>query len=213
MGTIIDKFNLSQESYDIEPELRVRKLLEQSTPFSYVLMKNEDPYGRDLEIWKYKVKNNPATKTRLGYVEVERARLWKDEKIPSNWIELSFLMRKLFIRNDGDWGGPKEDSGDTIYLKMNHSMTNCFCASMDYIIHHGKESNRSNSAFREDSFWSIPKDDPGIAWGLKDCVTYILQYFDEGIQNLEHKQPALWTDDELAIMAAKYHVKHGRMNQ
>jgi len=181
----LTQFNLFLQTYDIDSELKARKIIEKHSDYHYVFDKNEDKYGFDLAVFKYKINKGEFKKNKIGYVEIERAVGWKTFGIPKNWYCVSFLKRKLYNYNfkEGTWGNPKSDSHKTIYLKFNHPMSNCFCHNMIYIIRNGKNSERNdNKNSYNNSFIELEKE--LVYWGIKNCVNYVVQY----LSHIDKKQ-------------------------
>jgi len=158
-------FNLKQESYDIEPELRARKILEKYTDYTYTFEKNEDIYGYDICMYRYN-----KDKIFIGYIEVEYCRNWETLELPSYWYELSFLERKIINQ---------DNLSKTFYLKFNNNFTNCFCVKMLDLVNHGKYSVRNNKNSliekeRNDRYIVLPLKSSFVKVGITGCINYII---------------------------------------
>lgn len=188
----LTQFNLFLQTYDIDTELKARKIIEKYSDYHYVFDKNEDKYGFDLIVFKYEINKGEFKKNKMGYIEIECATTWKTFKIPQNWYCVSFLKRKLYNYNFKEkvWGLPKPNLYKTIYLKFNQPMTNCFCQNMIYIIRNGQDSRRNDDINSyNNSFIELEKK--SVYWGVKNCVNYIVKYlsriYEKQVETVEVK--------------------------
>ena len=146
-------------NYNIEEELRIRKILEELTPWNIELNQNyEDKYGYDLKFYKHiETKTDTGFKKELlGFIEVEAcppggysARAWTEHKFP-DYLELSFLKRKVFKwdKTNNCWSKePKEDYEKVIYLKVNPNYTNCYAINLKSLVNNHWISKRSDGTY------------------------------------------------------------------
>ena len=173
---------LDKQSYEIQDELKIRKILERHTDWQFEFTKN-DKFAYDLRITEWD--DEPASDTDnrvLGYVELERARKdkpssWITGDIPDSWVFLSFLKRKVrrFDHATQSWRGIKEEYDRTVYLKFNHALDNCFAASIESIHRYGQPTPRSDGS-RTGSYLSLDMDHADVHYGIDGCVTFIEDY-------------------------------------
>jgi len=157
-------------NYNIKNELIIRQKLETITDWSIEFNQNYgDKFGYDLKCFKH-IKNNSETgfeKKFICYIEVEHGASWHKKELPINWPEISFLKRKV---NKYDYkknvfeNECKLNGKETIYLKTNKDFTNCFFVKIDYLFRNGKESKRSKSNERLNSFLVLPRAEINVGW-------------------------------------------------
>ena len=177
-------FNLIDESFEIDDELRIRQLLDYNTSYLYIFDKSDDKYGYDIESYKYTVfPSGDYRKDFLGYIEVERSKQWNTFDIPNNWYCISFLKRKVY---EYDWSNnhftdKAKFYNQTFYLKFNKDLTNCFTQSMEYIFTNGKDSKRNykNGKLRgyNDQYIELKKHE--VVFGIKESLSFIEGVFNE----------------------------------
>ena len=168
---ILQEFNLSNQSYEIKDELKIRKILEYNTDYKFMFVKNDDPYAYDMMAFRYDIfENGKYDKNFLGFVEIERK--WNSGWI-TNWSEISFLKRKICKWENNIWKNePKENIDKTYYLKFNNDYTDCFCALIKDIWNNGYDSYRSDGSYNG-TFIVLPKESIYIKYGIKDSIKYI----------------------------------------
>jgi hypothetical protein len=176
---------LAKQAYEIEDELKIRKQLEAHTGWQFEFRKHEK-YQYDLSIMKWADTPTDCDDNEvLGYVELERSRgdkecSWISGDIPDSWVFISFLKRKVnqFDTKTDTWGVVKENYGETVYLKFNHKMDNCFAAPIEAIYEDGETTPRSDGT-RNNTYLSLEIDHPEIRYGINDCVSFIESYLTE----------------------------------
>jgi len=173
---------LEKQSYEIQDELKIRKILERNTNWPFEFTKN-GTFGYDIQVTKW---DNEAAGDNdnevLGYVELERARKdkqhsWITGDVPSSWVFLSFLKRKVrqFDHRTQSWRGIKDNYDRTVYLKFNHALDNCFAASIETIHADGKPTPYSDGS-RTGSYLSLDMDHTKVRYGISECVSYVEEY-------------------------------------
>jgi len=174
---------LDEQSYRIEDELKIRKVLEAQTKWSFEFTKN-DKFAYDLRITQWDEQpQSPTDNDVIGYVELERSRRdkkhsWVTGELPDSWYFLSFLQRKVrdYDYQRGSWGSLKSDFDRTIYLKFNHALDNCFAAPVATIHQDGKQTKWSDGT-PKNTYLALDKDHPDVRHGIDDCVEFIQNYF------------------------------------
>lgn len=184
-------FNLDEQSYEIEDELKIRKTLEEHTNWSFEFTKNSQ-YAPDLQLHDWGSQPTaPGDRELTGFVELERAHAdsdWQTGDLPDSWSTVNFLKRKLY-RWDFDaneWDGLKEGFTQTVYLKFNHRMDNCFCASLERIRADGNEF-AYNGGGRQNEFFALHPESSSVRHGIHDCV----QYIETHLSQVEKRQSTL----------------------
>lgn len=144
------RFNLNDQSYDIDDELRVANILNRkasASPLSF--KKNEDKYDYDLDMYYYD--------DLVGYVELEHSReRWDGYDVPESWYCYSFLNRKIEGKSIRG-----RDTNLIYYMKLNAQSTNCICVSFANLIKYGVSSERNGmnnniSNKRYDTYKELP---------------------------------------------------------
>jgi hypothetical protein len=197
-GNLTD--GLDKQSYEIQDELKIRKILENHTDWQFEFTKN-DKFAYDLRITEWD--DEPASDSDnrvLGYVELERARKdkptsWITGDIPDSWVFLSFLKRKVrrFDHNTQSWRGIKQDYDRTVYLKFNHALDNCFAAPIESIYLHGETTPYSDGS-RTGSYLSLEMDHPDVHYGIDECVSFVEDYMTQ--REPQQKPLVGWGDSD-----------------
>jgi hypothetical protein len=186
-------FELDNQSYDIEDELKVRKILEENTNWTFEFTKNSK-YAPDLQLHDWGDEpSEPADRNLTGFVEIERTSEesdWQTGDIPDNWNTVNFLKRKVlqWDRQNEEWGGLKPGFGQTVYLKFNHRFDNCFAASLERILHDGTEYTHRGGG-KNWEFYRLHPDHGSVSYGIHDCVKFIEDY----LTRVEQEQMTLTT--------------------
>lgn len=173
---------LEKQSYEIQDELKIRKILEAHTDWQFEFTKNSK-FEYDLRITQWDDEPDSEDDNRvLGYVELERARKdkpksWITGDIPDSWVFLSFLKRKVrqFDKVTQSWRGIKEDYDRTVYLKFNHALDNCFVAPIESIYHDGQKTKLSDGS-RTNSYLALDMDHPHVRYGVAECVSFVEEF-------------------------------------
>jgi hypothetical protein len=179
---------MSSDGYGIKNELEVRKLLERNTDWCFEFTKN-DKYEVDLQVFDWgEPPIDAESRSLVGYIEIEVASNksdWQSGDIPSFWNHVSFLKRKIrnWDYNRGRWGSMRPKARQTMYLKFNNSLDNCFVAPVERIYHDfGYEKTRTQYArppSREQDVLCLHPDHDIITWGVNESIDAIESYFDE----------------------------------
>lgn len=176
---------LEDQSYEIKDELKMREILEEHTDWQTQFAKNED-YAYDLKIsqWSDKPRSDDD-KSMVGYVELERSRRdkelsWVTGDIPDGWHFLSFLQRKVreFDYESGQWCGLKDNHSQTVYLKFNHALDNCFAAPITAIHRDGVRTKMSDGT-PENTYLKLDKTHNEVCFGITECVEFIERFLNQ----------------------------------
>lgn len=173
---------LNKQSYEIESELRIRNTLEKHTNWRFEFTKN-DKYAYDLKVrqWDTQPRSDESNEI-IGYVEIERSRgdkskSWVTGDVPNSWPYLTFLQRKVknydYVR--GCWDGLKSEHKNTVYLKFNHAMDNCFATPITVIHQDGRQTKRSDGS-PNGTYLQLSKDHDSLYYGIENCVSFITTY-------------------------------------
>lgn len=162
----MNDFNLDEESYCIEPELKVGRIFTERNVDVFTFKKNEDIYDYDLEVY-----NDTEV---MGYVEVEHTKSWTDYFIPRNWYCYSILTRKI-----SEEALRRRDTSTLFYVKFNEPFTNCFCVSFVDAWTFGMKSRRDghNSNIidiKYDRYTELPLSADYVVTGIDRSLHYIL---------------------------------------
>ena len=177
----IHQMNGRRNSYEVEVELDVRKLLESKTSRLFEFQKNEDKTGYDLICNQYTVTPTDWDKQRIGYIEIEEVCSWSGSDVPSNWYCYSFLARKVYKFNwsDNKWTNELHDNADsTLYLKVSSDLSGAICASVNDIVEHGigKKGKKGLSQLYNDTYIEIEIGHSSVVTGIDNCVEYIIDF-------------------------------------
>lgn len=174
-------FELDQQSYEIENELRVRKILEEKTDWMFEFTKNSK-YAPDLQLHDWgDCPESPEDRGLTGYIEIEVTSAesdWQTGAVPESWTTINFLKRKVreFDYRTRRWGGLKENARQTVYLKFNHELDNCFAAPVERVYHDGREQSWNDGGPNWEFFCLSPTHE-SITYGIHDSVRFIEDYF------------------------------------
>lgn len=173
-------FDLSEQSYEIKDELKIRGILEKRTDWSYEFTKNSK-YEYDLQLFRWRdPPEGPSDREHVGYVEIERANAesdWQSGDIPDYWPEIRFCRRKIDQGRPPIWGGPKQNSDRTVYLKFNYEVDNCFAAPIPDIRDRGEETYwPPGKQTRNSAFYALDPNTDVIAHGIDDCIKLISEH-------------------------------------
>jgi len=184
-------FELDEQSYEIQSELRVRNILEEKTDWNYEFTKNSK-YAPDLQLHDWgDHPDGPDDRDLTGYIEIEVTNAdsdWQTGSVPDSWSTINFLKRKVrhFDYRQKRWGGLKENARQTVYLKFNHELDNCFVAPVERVYYDGYEQTW-NGGGPGWEFFCLPPEHESITYGIYESVRFIENYFDR----LEDKQSSL----------------------
>jgi hypothetical protein len=174
------------DGYGIQSELQVRKILERETDWKYEFTKN-DKYDVDMQLFDWGEPPCDADSRSLtGYVEIEVASEssdWQTGEIPEYWPHVSFLKRKVRCWDNlrRSWGGLQQKARQTMYLKFNHELDNCFVAPVVRIFHDKQcEKTRRDASppSKRQDVLCLPPDHESVTWGISDSIDAIVDYFD-----------------------------------
>jgi len=168
----LNEFDINNESYDIEPELKVSDIINKHSEKIDTEKNSYDPYGYDLRVF------DKSYGYDLGFIEVEHSNY---EKLSGkNWYH-SFLMRKVFEWNDNQYTDQilKENAGDTVYIKFNrkYGLDDCICCCIKDITYFDPEWQRKTGNTRQDLVFRTNQNNPHVSKGIKNCIEYIEKFF------------------------------------
>jgi len=166
-------FNINNESFDIDDENKISKIINKHSNKIYTNKNMLNPFDYDLNCF------NKKTNEFLGYIEVERSNYtFLGGK---NWYH-SFLMRKIYIYNENQYYDQvlKENSDKTIYLKFNHNygLDDCICCCIEDITYFDPEWQRKTEDIRKNLVLRTNQNNPRVAKGIKNCIEYIEKFFE-----------------------------------
>lgn len=168
--------------YQIDLELIIRKILEKNiSDYTFEFQKNDDPYGYDIESYKYYIwEGGKYHKELIAYIEVEISEKWKDEWL-SYWKVYSFVARKILVFKDGEFikDKLKEGAEKTIYLIFNKSFTDCFCCEIKIIKNFEFKHVPLTGNYYNDCFLRIGLSDERVVRGIEDSMEYIERFLNE----------------------------------
>lgn len=168
--------------YEIDTELRIRKILENYTGYQFEIRKNEDPYAYDLVVYFYDTSNVGSPAIPLIFVEIEQSETWKD-KYPSNWKAYSFLARKVFKFDktiDAFTNELKDNANKTIYIIFNQSLTDCIAQKVSFIAEN-YNLVRSTKTFNSYNDWVLrtPVDNSHlVVRGIEKTMSKIMKFIE-----------------------------------
>lgn len=160
--------------FEIQDELKVRKVLESNTDWAFEFTKN-DRYAPDLELYQWPDgADRPSDRQLHGYVEIERAQNWVTGAVPDGWPYASFLKRKVYDWDytSQSWLGLKDQYQRTLYLKFNHALDNCFVAPVE-IIHRDGYPTKASDGSRTGSFLKLRWDHPDVVTGIHSATEFV----------------------------------------
>lgn len=186
---------MSPDKYGMQSELEVRQILEEKTDWAYEFTKN-DKYDVDMQLFDW---GDPPvhaeSRSLVGYVEIEVASDesdWQSGSFPSHWGHVSFLKRKIRHWNHrrDRWGGLRSKARQTMYLKFNNDLDNCFTAPVERV-HHDYQYEKTRAGQRPPSrtqdVLCLHPDHDSITWGVHESIKAIEAYFNE----LDNEQQSL----------------------
>jgi hypothetical protein len=166
-----------ENPYEINLELKIRKMLEEKTDYTFELQKNSDPYGYDLEVFKYYIDGADWQKKSICFIEIEISETWKND-YPSNWRWYSFLSRKILDDySNGD--NIKINAEKTIYIIFNKLLTDSICLDMMSISKFDLQHQKITGVERNDYYLRVPVNDKRVIRGLKNSMNYIWKYINK----------------------------------
>jgi len=184
-------FNLNEQEYNIEDELKVRRILEEQTEWNYEFTKNSK-YAPDLQLHNWgPTPERPDDRNLTGLMEIEvtsEKSDWQSGDIPDSFTTINFLKRKIRVYDYKKqmWCDVKTGFRNTLYLKFNHQLDNCFVAPVERIYHDGSPFKWKGGGPNWE-FYRLHPDHDSITYGIHDSVRFIEEYFDR----LDNEQTSL----------------------
>lgn len=165
-------------TFEIDLELKIRKLLEHNVDYTFEIQKNNDKYDYDLKAFKYYIKGADYRKEPIAFIEVEISENWKDN-YPSYWEDYSFLMRKVY-----KWDNKKqtftkelkENASKTIYLIVNKNINDAICQKIPFIAKLEPVEREIGIDLRRRMCLRTSKDNPSIIRGFNNCMEFIYEF-------------------------------------
>lgn len=165
-------------NFDIDDELRLRKMLEGALGYTIEVQKNDDKYDYDCKVFQYDTKT--CDKKLIGFIELEKSEHWIEE-YPENWKTDSFLMRKVFIydRNKSEFTKDlRKEHERTLYLVVNGNETDMNCQTIDEISKLNKVYCNVKNDNYKDWFLRIGRNNNKIIHGKENCLRFINKFFE-----------------------------------
>lgn len=157
--------------FEINVELQIRKLLERKTDYNVEVKKHLDKYGRDLEVFIYKVDGNDWSYKNC-FLEVEVSEKWIDT-YPIYWRWYSFLARKVFLYNTNNNYNdriPLADYKNVYYIIFNKNLTDAISQPVYNIAEFDLHLQHISGEDRTDWFLRVPVSDKRIVRGIDNVV-------------------------------------------
>ena len=170
---VLNDFDLSKESFDIKPELKVSKIINEHSDKVYTNKNGLDPYDYDLNCF------NKESGQHIGFVEVEVSNY---KLLDGKKWKHSFLKRKVY-----EWDKERFCFTDnlrkyyeqTVYIKFNcnFGLTDCICCDISTIKNFNEERQEKTGRVKQDLFFRTEKFDKRVAVGIGNCIRYIEHKF------------------------------------
>lgn len=176
-----------KNTFEIDVELQVRKILESISDYHFEFQKNEDKYNYDISVFRYDISGAVYTKKCIAFVEIEVSETWKN-KYPENWHTFSFLKRKVFNFDYDKKVFTKdlhENADKTIYIILNKSLTDAICCNVCKIATFKDAVNYQTGNLRNDTFLRTHVTDRSVIKGLDNCLKRIHEF----VLNIDIKEP------------------------
>ena len=165
--------DINNESFNIKPELKVSKIINDHSDKIYTNKNMLDPYDFDINCF---CKSNNK---HVGFIEVEVSNHKKLDGLKWNH---SFLKRKIYEWDNKQYCYTtilRKYYEQTIYIKFNNDLglTDCICCDINTIKNFKEvlidktKSDRMNWTFRTSKF------DKRVPVGIGKCIEYIEQKF------------------------------------
>lgn len=197
----IREYSGRKDSYEVEKELQVRKLLEIRTGIEFEFARNDEKKDVDIVSYRYRIKPDEWTKDLCGYIEVEEKCSWIGEEVPrkrpgkkGGWYCYSFLARKVF---KFDWQNNKwtneliDTAGNTVYLMVSRDLKGMFCLPVYKIPELGKgKTGKKGLSLYNDTYIDVPIDCKEVITGVDNCLHFIKQFLKSSFIQSDNEQAA-----------------------
>lgn len=167
------EFRLDNETFDIETEITVSKIINDYSSDITTEKNYPDPYGYDLRVFDRKYGYD------LGFIEVEVSNY---EKLEGKKWEHSFLKRKIFdfdkVTNTFT-DQLKEKAYETIYIKFNrnYGLDDCICCKVtDIATFHNRTQDKTNRVYNN-AVLRTDTTNPLVIIGINNCIEYMEEFF------------------------------------
>lgn len=172
-----------QSSYDVTAELKVRKMLEKHTGWTFEFTRTTDIYQTDITCLRYTI-GAGWSRDIAGFIEVEESAQWHDGIYPPHWKFYSYLKRKVFAYNHNTRHfeqSPVENADKTFYLKVARDLSDCHCSLMSDIYEHAFQSVDARNGLGSDEYNRVMlrfnMDSPYVRRGWEHSIAAIKQKF------------------------------------
>lgn len=170
----LNEFDIYKESFNIKPELKVSKIINEHSKKIYTRKNMLNPYDYDLHC--FDEKNN-----FLGYIEVEVSNHEILGRKGTSW-QHSFLMRKVLVWNENQYHDQilRDNADKTVYIKFNKNcgLLDCICCCMEDITCFNPEWQKKTGNTRQDLVFRTNQNNPRVAKGIDNCIEYIENFFE-----------------------------------
>ena len=165
--------------FEIETELRIRKLFENKTGHEFEFRKNDDPFAWDIECFKYIQRGSEWERVFCCFVEVEVSEQWQNE-YPAYWKTYSFLARKIhpFVNGRFLTDQLREHAEKCFYIVCNKSITDCkmICLSDAMSGSFKQCGSLSSLGSYGSAFRRFPLNSELVYRGFENSVSAVLQF-------------------------------------
>lgn len=177
--------------FEINLELKIRKLIENKTDYQFEIHRNDNQYEYDLEIFYYKLLNNGRfEKYNIAFIEIEISEHWVNE-YPKYWKKYSFCKRKIFEFDKENYkftNNLKKNAVKTIYIIFNKSLTDCIAQNILYISKNF-DSEYEKLCEKEDKNWFMRTNKNNIERvikGIDNFFIHLNKYLKRKVEKLEN---------------------------
>lgn len=164
-------YNFDNENYDIHPELKVSRIINDYSDKIYTNKNYDDMYDYDLIV------KDKELDMFLGFIEVEHSNY--EYLGGKNWYH-SFLKRKIYEGNKiiGLTNRLKNNALKTIYIKFNKNfgLKDCICCDMKTISEFSSDYLRKTNWDYNNSLFRTTTDDERVKVGIDNCIKFIEKY-------------------------------------
>lgn len=167
------EFDLDKESFDIDSEVTVSKMINEYSSDITTEKNYYDPYGYDLRVFDRRYGYD------LGFIEVEVSNY---EKLGGKKWEHSFLQRKVFVFDNESktfTDQLKENAYETIYIKFNrdYGLDDCICCKITDIATFRKRSQEKTKKVYNNAVLRTDITNPHVIIGINNCIEYMEEFF------------------------------------
>ena len=166
-------FNLNNESFSIEPELEISRIINNHSNKIYTIKNYDDMYDYDLVV------KDKELNIFLGFIEIEKSNY--NYLGGKNWYH-SFLKRKIFEFdriNNCFTNRLKDNAYKTIYFKVNKNfgLNDCICCDMKTLSHFPIDYQNKTDKDYNNLVVRTTMDDKRVKIGINECIDYMEKFF------------------------------------